>query len=178
MAFDLEGGRQIGGIGGGHAAGHHIGADAPHPSAARDIRCLDLVGGGGAAGAHDQAASLVAYLALAKAGVGDGLLHGNIIIGCSGTHEAQQAPVDVIFELDVKGAFDLTAKALFGIVFGKDNAGPAGAQRFHDLLAVVADTGDDAQTGDDDASHDFLPVASAEPSRWTACTRYASWAAS
>src|SRR5690606_21274253 len=64
----------------------------------------------------------------------------------------------MIFELDVDGALNLTAKAVFRVVFGEDDSGSASLERFHNFLSVVANAGDNAHSGDDDASHFTLPL--------------------
>ncbi|MNT82795.1 hypothetical protein D3C72_2225750 [compost metagenome] len=67
--------------------------------------------------------------------------------------EAIELAVDEVFEGKVDGAGHLAAQAHFGVGRLEPDAGAAGAQVGGDGLLVVAQARNDAQTGDDDASH-------------------------
>jgi hypothetical protein len=109
-AFDLEGRCDVRGDGRGHAARHHIGADALGPLFARDVRGLDLVRGRRPAGAHDDAGAFVADLAHLQAGILDGLAHGDVAISGAIAHETPRLTVDMLVEIDLDGAVNVAAE--------------------------------------------------------------------
>jgi hypothetical protein len=91
-------------------------------------------------------------------GIGDGLVHGDMVPGGAGGVEAHGAAVDELFGVERRRAVNLAAKAQLGVFFGPHDAGPRLAQRSRDFLDVVADRRDNADAGDDDAPHDFTPL--------------------
>ena len=59
-----------------------------------------------------------------------------------------------LVEIDLEAAMHLRAEAQPDIVVGGDDAGTGIVQTGRDLLGIVADGGDDAEAGDNHASHD------------------------
>ena len=153
-ALDLEGRRQTGRIGRGHAARDH---ERPHPLGRaffdHDLVGIEEVRGRRPARAHDQAGARIGDIAFFQPGICDRLLHGDEVIGRTRTHEAQVALVDMVFQHDLGHAVDLAAKAVLGIFRRENDAGSARLQAFGDFLGIVADGRDDPQPGDDDAAH-------------------------
>ena len=153
-ALDLVGGREVGRDRARHGARHHERADALGALLLGDDGRLHDGAGGRPAGAGDQAGALVGDLGLAEARVGDRLLHGEIGVGRAVAHEAAQAAVDQLVDVDLQRAGDLAAEAELRVLRHELDAGLAVLQRLRDLGGVVADRGDDAQAGDDDTLHD------------------------
>ena len=83
----------------------------------------------------------------------DRFFHGDVAVGGGIAHEAQDFAVNVRFGVDVDAAFYLGAQAHFGVHGAVFDAGLELLQRGQYFFAVVADTGDDAHAGDDDAFH-------------------------
>ncbi|MCY1518133.1 hypothetical protein D9M68_528410 [compost metagenome] len=153
QALDLEGRGQAGGHGAAHGPRHAVGADALDALFAQQVERFHLVQRGGAARAGDEAGARVGHLLLGQAGIGNGVLHGQVGIGRRVADKAVELAVDEVFEGEVDGAGHLAAQAHFGVGRLEPDAGAAGAQVGGDGLLVVAQARNDAQTGDDDASH-------------------------
>ena len=136
--LDLEGGGQGRRIGRRHGPRHHEGADLFWLAPARDVGGLDLVAGRGAAGAHDQRRALAGDLVLGQAGIGNGLFHGDVIVGRPVAHEATPAAVDGFVDVDGRLAVDMAAEAHVAVFLGKGDARAALAERVQDLVLVVA----------------------------------------
>jgi hypothetical protein len=91
--------------------------------------------------------------ALRETGILDRLLHREIGVGRTVAHEAHQAAVDQLLDVELQGAGDLAAEAQVAILRHELDARLAFLQRLRDLGGVVADRGDDAEARDDDAPH-------------------------
>ena len=152
-SFDLEGSGEAGGGGRCHGFGDGVGADAFDAARAQGVRCFDLCRGCGTACADDEAGADVGDVFGQEARLLNRFFHGDVAVGGGITHEAQDFAVDVRFGVDVDAAFDLGTQPHFdihGVVF---DAGFELLQRRQYFFAIVADTGDDAHAGDDDAFH-------------------------
>ena len=102
---------------------------------------------------NDEAGTNVGDLLGQETRLLDGLFHGDVAVGGGIAHEAQDFAVNVRFGVDVDAAFYLGAQAHFGVHGAVFDAGLELLQRGQYFFAVVADTGDDAHAGDDDAFH-------------------------
>jgi hypothetical protein len=111
-----------------------------------------------------EAGALVAHLVRRQPGIGDGLLHGDIVVGRAVAHEPALALVDQRVEVDRRRAMNLAAKAVLGIVGREGNARAPLAQRSRNLRRVGSDRRHDADAGDDDAAHGRTPSCRAPPS--------------
>ncbi|MNS69277.1 hypothetical protein D3C72_1025850 [compost metagenome] len=151
--LDLERGGQAGRGGGGHGARHHVGTHALDPFLTGDVRRLGGVLAGGAAGADHYAGTLVGDLILWQTRVSDSLLHGQIGIGRGVTHETHDFTVDQFRRIEFDVTPDTAAQVVLFKLLGIGDAGFACFQGGQHLFLVVADTGDDADTGDHCSSH-------------------------
>ena len=88
-------------------------------------------------------------------GIGDGLIHGDMVPGGAVGMEAHGAAIDQGFRIERRRAMHLTTKTKLGVFIGPDDAGARRAQRGENLVGVIADRGNNANAGDDDAPHDF-----------------------
>ena len=91
-----------------------------------------------------------------EAAVDDRLIHRDVVPGGAAAVEPHRPAVDHLFGAEGRRALDLGAKAEFGEFLGPRDAGFAGVKAGHHFLGVVADRGDDAHAGDDDAPHPVL----------------------
>jgi len=157
-ALDLEGRGEAGGDGAAHGAGDPVGAHAPQPLLAHHVGGLHLVGARGATGAGDEAGTLAGDLLRGKAGILDGLRHGDIGVGRGIAHEATQLAVDQGVEVDIDDAGDLAAEAALGVLLLEANAGAPVPERLDDGFPVVAQAGYDAQASDYHSSHGSLLI--------------------
>src|SRR5690606_34598873 len=117
-----------------------------------------LVEGGSATGARNQADARIGDLLGIQTGISDCLLHGQVGEGCGITHETQYLAVDEFFQVELDRAGNLTAHADFGIGRVETDAGTASPQAVSHRLLVGAQAGNDAQTGDHDATHGGNPL--------------------
>jgi hypothetical protein len=76
-----------------------------------------------------------------------------VIPGGAAAQKTHGAPIDGIAGFKRGCAVHLAAKAKLGIAVGANDARFRFAQRGQHLLCVVADRGDNAHPGDDDAFH-------------------------
>ena len=155
--MDLEPGRQRGGCGGGHGFGHGKGTD---PLGAvvlgRDFRRFHDGARGWPARADDDTRTLVGDLVLFQAGVGDRLLHGDMVPRAALVQEAHGAAIHQGRSVERGLAPDLAAKAVLGERIRKRDARTRVAERGRDFFGIVADRGNDPQAGYDHSSHDEL----------------------
>ena len=151
--FDLEGGSEAGGGGGRHGFGHGVRADTFDAACAQGVRRFHLCRGCRPAGADNDAGADVGDVFGQQARLLNRFFHGDVAVGGGIAHEAQDFAVDVRFGVDVDAAFYLGAQAHFGVHGAVFDAGLELLQRGQYFFAVVADTGDDAHAGDDDAFH-------------------------
>ncbi len=151
--LDLERRSQASGGGGGHGARHHVGTHALDPFLTGDIARLGGVLAGGAAGAGHDAGALVGDLIFRQAGICDGLLHGEIGVGRSVTHETHDFTVDQFRRIEFDVTPDTATQVVLLELLGIGDAGFACFQGGQHFFLVVADTGDDADTGDHCSSH-------------------------
>ena len=91
-----------------------------------------------------------------EAGVGYGLFHGNMAIGRAFSQEAQELAVDLSLQIDVDAPADLGAHAHFRIFGVESDAAAAFPQGLQHRILVVAQAGNDSDSGHYDASHMFL----------------------
>jgi len=153
------GGRgKAGGIGRRHALGDH---ERPHTfwaaGFAHDVMGLEERLGRRPTRAHDQTRAFVRDIGRFQPRICHRLRHGDKVIGRAIAHKTQIALIDVIFQHDIGLAVNARAKAVFGIIGRKDDAGFARAQRSLDLGDRVANRGNDAKTSDYNATHGALP---------------------
>ena len=94
----------------------------------------------------------------ARPAVDDRLIHRDVIPGGAAAVKAHRATVDDLFRFESRRALHLAAEAELGVFFGARDAGARLAQARQHLLSIVADRGDDAHAGDDDASHTSLQM--------------------
>src|SRR3546814_384325 len=118
------------------------------PLLARGVEGGHHVRSGRASGAHDQPGAGGRDLRRLQPGIGDRLLHGQVVVGRTVAHEAQQLAVDTLGEIELHGAVDVAAEAKLLVLLGEHDARPARLEGGGDLLLVVADAGDDTDPGD------------------------------
>lgn len=152
-ALDLERRGQAGRYGAAHGAGHAVWADALDAFLAQGIDGFHLVQGGSAAGAGDQAGAGVGNLFRSQAGVLDRLLHRQVGVGGGIAHEAEDLAIDQLFEVQVDRTGNVAAQAHLGVGRIEANAGPTRTEVGGNGVFVIAEAGNDAQTGDNDATH-------------------------
>ena len=122
-AVNLEPGRQCRGCGGGHCLRHGEGADALGAVVlAGDVGGFDENRGRGTARTHDDAGTLVGYIAFLEPGILDRLLHGDVVPLAALGQETQRAPVDQRCGIERRRAPDLAAETVLGEAFGKADA--------------------------------------------------------
>ena len=110
----------------------------------------------GPARAHDNAGHRVRHLIRRKAGVGNGLLHGNIIPCSARAHETAHALVDSRFDIECWPARDLAAEAFFNLVGLRADAGATFDQAGGNFLRIIANAGHNSHSGNGDMSHCFF----------------------
>ena len=110
------------------------------------------------AGPCNETGAVVDDLIFGKAGISDRLAHGDMGIGGPRPHEAQGALIHMFGRIDFQRAGHLAAKAVFGHFGAGYDTGFPGLERCKNLFGCVADRGDDAKTGDDDATHRCTPL--------------------
>ena len=164
-ALDLVGRGQAGRDRRAHRARHHVRADLAHTTFAQQVDRADLPLAGAATGTGDQAGAQVADLLGAEPGIGDGIAHGQVGEGRRITHEALLLAVDQCVQVEVDTAADLAAQAGFGVVGQGGDARAPIAQRGRNGIQIIAEAGRDAHAGDDDATHQKLPVSVNRPTR-------------
>ncbi len=156
-ALDAEGRRQRRRRRRAHGLGHRQRPDALGAGVfAGNIGRLDDGAGGGPARPHDDARHRVGNVALLEPGIGNGLLHGEVVPGRALAHEAGDAAVQHFERIQDRIALDLAAEAQFGIVGGGNDARLGGAQACRHLIERIADRGNDTHAGDDNSSHPVL----------------------
>ena len=156
-ALDLEGRGQAGRDGGAHALGDAVGAHALDATGPQHVGQLHLRRRRGATAAGDDAGAQVGDLFGGEPGLGNGLLQGDVGVGGCRSHEAQDLAIDVLLGIKGNVAGNLGAQPHVPIDGVEGDARLQRTQRCQDLLAVVAQTGDDAYTGDDDSFHVLAP---------------------
>ena len=167
-ALDTERRGQAGGYRAAHGARNTIWADALDALVTQDVDGFHLVDGRSTTGAGHQADARVGDVIEGEAGVFHGLLHCQIGVGGSVTHEAQDLAVDQFFEVQVDGTGNLAAQPHVRVGLVEANAGAAGAQVAGDGLFVIAQARNDTQASDHDATHaDVLQKLSVEVNRPT-----------
>ncbi len=160
--LDLERRGQTGRDGRAHGASDAVGTDATQALGAHHVCGLDLVCGGSATGTGDQAGTLVGNLLFGETGIGNRLRHGDVGIGRSIPHEAQLLAIDVVFEIDVDNAGHVATEAQLGVFLFAADTRTSFAERFQDLLAIIAQAGNNAQPGDYHSTHGSLPFRSSQ----------------
>ena len=153
-ALDFERRRQTGRVGGRHALGHAERAD-PFGTAGFIHNRVRAVEGLGRRPArpHDKPGPFARNLIGCQPGIGDGIAHGDKVIGRAIAHEPQVALVDMVFQHNVRLALYPAAKAVFGVVFGKHDPRFARPQAGLHFGKRISDGRDDPDPGDDDAAH-------------------------
>ena len=151
--LDLERGGKTGGGGGGHGTRHHVGTHPLDALFTGDIGRFGGVLAGGAAGTGHDAGTLVGDHLFRQAGIFDGLLHGEVGVGRGVTHETHDFTVDQFRRIEFDVTPDTAAQVVLLELLGIGDAGFACFQGGQHLFLVVADTGDDADTGDHCSSH-------------------------
>ncbi len=152
-ALDLERRRQAGRVGAGHGARHHVRPDAAQAFLPQRIGGQKQIFRGGAPRAHEQSRPRIRDLIGFQARVVDGLLHGDIVERRALSHEAQNLAIDVFLEIQANGPVNGGPESELHVLGAMFDPGTACVQGFDDFPFVVADAGDDAQAGDDDAPH-------------------------
>jgi len=136
---DLEPGRQDGGDARAHGLGDSEGTDPLGTPFLCSGGGLDDRLGGGPARADDQAGHLVGHLGLRQAGVGDGLLHGDVAEGCALGEETGGPPVDGGLPVQPGIGVHLAAEAKLGVLRRRDDPRPGAVERSPDIVQGVAD---------------------------------------
>ncbi len=152
-ALDLERGRQAGRGGGGHGARHHVGTHTLDPFLASDVHRFRGVLAGSTTRTDHQAGTLVGDLVFRQAGIFNGLLHGEVGVGRGVTHETHDFTVDQFRRIEFDVTPDTAAQVVLLELLGIGDARFACFQGGQHFFLVVADTGDDADTGDHCSSH-------------------------
>ena len=86
-AENLERRGKTGGIGARHGARHHIGANPAQTFLTQGVDGQGDIFCGSATGAGDQAGADIGYHVFRKAGILNGLLHGDVVKGSAVAHE-------------------------------------------------------------------------------------------
>ena len=172
--LDLEEGGDTGRHGGRHAARHHIGADTFRALFAGDVEGLHHIGCRGATRPGDQPGARVRYLVLAKAGIGDGLLHGQHGICSALSHEAKLFAINMRGNIHLDGAVNLAAKSQLGIFRCMNDARAARTKRVCNLGDIVADRRYDTDAGNGDAAHDQPSSGLNRPTRMSLASKTVS----
>src|SRR3990167_2685551 len=157
-ALDLERRRQTGRYGAAHGARHTVGTDPLDALLAHDVQGFHLVEGRGATGTGDQADARIGNIFGAETGVLDRLFHGQGGEGCRIAHEAINLAVDQFFQFQVNGAGHLAAQAHLGVFRIETDTCPASAKVGGYGFFIIAQAGNDAQTGNHDATHGEDPL--------------------
>src|SRR5262249_8225454 len=105
---------------------------------------------------HDDAGALVGNVFLREPAVSDGLLHGDVVPARAIAHEAHHALVYNVFWIELRLPGHLRAKTTLRVIGNPADTGLGFAQARQHFLRIVADRGDDAHSGDDDATHVML----------------------
>lgn len=79
--------------------------------------CGEYVGCGRIVGFGDQVGVWVDYFSFRQVGIGDGLLYGDIVIGCVWIYEVQDVFVYGFFDIQIDGFCDLIVEVVFFYVF-------------------------------------------------------------
>jgi len=95
-----------------------------------------------------------------QTGLRDGIGESDIRVRGGITHEATQLAVDARFQIDLRQTGDLAAQSAFGKLGHEADAGPAFLKGRGDGGQIIAQTGDDARSGDNDSAHDQKLVVS------------------
>ena len=109
----------------------------------------------GPARAHDNAGHRVRHLIRRKAGIGNGLFHGDIIPCRACAHEAAHALFDRRFDIERWPARDLAAEAFFNLVGLGADAGATFGQAGGNFLRIIANAGHNSHSGNGDTPHCF-----------------------
>ncbi|ENN84417.1 hypothetical protein RHSP_22591 [Rhizobium freirei PRF 81] len=153
-AVDLEPGRKRRRRRRRHRLRHGEGADALRAVVlAGNVGRLNQRAGRRAAGAHDDAGTLVGDITFFEAAIGDRLLHGDMVPGAALRQEAHGAAVHQLGRIDLRRAPDLAFEAMLGKIGGERNAGFGVAQRGGHFLSVVPNRRDNTQTRYNYPSH-------------------------
>ncbi len=88
-----------------------------------------------------------------QTGIFNGLLHGEVGVGRSVPHETHDFTVDQFRRLEFDITPDTAAQVVLFELLGIGDAGFTCFQGGQHFFLVVADTGDDADTGDHCSSH-------------------------
>lgn len=88
-----------------------------------------------------------------QAGVLDRLLHRQVGVSGGIAHEAEDLAIDQLFEVQVDRTGNVAAQAHLGVGRIEANAGPTRTEVGGNGVFVIAEAGNDAQTGDNDATH-------------------------
>src|SRR5690606_30672051 len=101
-------------------------------------------------------------------GIGDRLLHGDVVPGCALAHEAGGATVEHSEGIELGLAMHTATEIQVSIVLHEDNAWLGFAKADQHFIEIVADRGYDPHARDDDAPHAHVLLAadaqSADPS--------------
>ncbi len=165
QATDLERGRQRRGDRRTHRTRHHVRADLAHATVAQQIGGFHLPLAGPATGAGNQAGAQVADLLGIQSGIGDRIAHGQVGVGRGIAHEAFELAVDQAVQIQRHRTANLAAQAGVGVIGQCGDARAALAQGAGDGVQIIAQTGSDAHSGDDDATHQKFSVEVNMPTR-------------
>ena len=107
----------------------------------------------GATGTHDQAGAWIGDVRVGQPGLGDGLLHGDVVVSGTCTHEAADFAIDPVLPVDVDQTGDGGPHPVFGILGLRHDAGLPCFECFEHLGFVVADTRNHTQPRNHYSAH-------------------------
>ena len=88
---------------------------------------------------------------LGQAGVFDRLLHRDVVIRRTVTHEAPDFAVDMLFQVDIDFAVNMAAESALLIFLDEFDPGTPFLEGIHDFRLIVPKRRDDAHSGNNDA---------------------------
>ena len=103
-------------VGARHRLWHQGRSDPARAFLAGCVGGLDHGLGRRPAGPHDEAGTLIGDIVGLKAGIVDRLQHGDVVPGRPRAHEAPGLAIENFFEIELRGAVNLAAKAKLGKV--------------------------------------------------------------
>jgi hypothetical protein len=139
-----------------HGLGHGERANALGAFFAGDVSRLDDHAGRWAAGAHDDAGAWIGHLFGRQTGVGNRLIHRDVVPGRAAAVKRIVAAIHQAFNVHRRHAVHLATEAKIDIILGGIDARFGSTQAFEHLIGGVANGGHDAHPGDDDTPHGDL----------------------
>jgi hypothetical protein len=136
-----------------HCPGNHEWPDLANAFFPRGVGTADNVCRRRTTGSGNETASDIGHIGFVQAGIIYRLLHRDIGVGCSVTHEAANSAINVFADIDIDAAAHLAPEPHLLEPFIEADAGAALLQRIQNVFLAVAQTGYDPDAADYYASH-------------------------